>query len=172
MAEVDRMHLRLLPASRSQGRVAAYSRTLAGRKLEALSDAVHELREGEGVRECTQTIQVRVGSVCGFARRLTTRRKTVSGFARRAFTGTVTQDPRFAGQTTTVSVRSRRRAHRSTKEVGRACLQATIETVRGGHVPTKAARGPRRSEGCPHPRRSKGVGERCVGRVYRRSWRG
>jgi len=133
-------------------------RALAGRKLEAPPDAGHERRDGESVRE---------GAFHGGQ---TPARLRPRGFGSRALDtneGALGLPPvlpyrawrrgvlRLASQPSVApSARSASRAaHRTAQRPIRACLRATTGASEIGSGPVKAARGPRRSEGCPHPRR-------------------
>lgn len=121
----------VLPTAESQGFVAEEaSRALAGRKLEAPSDAGHEPREGEKVRRHTQAIQRScVSGLRVSARRFSRRRKASSGFAHRASTGTVTQGPSARRSISRHHPRGACRGSASVdEEVDRACLRVTART--------------------------------------------
>jgi len=135
---------------------AKASRALARRKLEAPPDAGHGPREGESVRGTSALIQTLAhGPASGFrlARSGDDRRRPRAS-ARVAFTGSAKQRP-FGSQVNR-QWRFARIAHGKRigrQEAGSGVPESDHEGVRGRRDSVKAARGPRRSEGCPHPQR-------------------
>jgi hypothetical protein len=133
------------------------NRALAGRKLEAPPDAGHEWREGETVREQAKRLKVHACSACGF-RLASSRDDRRRSRIFRAFLlspAKCSEVLRLGGQLRWSVPRGldQRPAHRTARRPARACLRVTQENVRGRHGSVKAPRGPRRSEGSPHPRR-------------------
>jgi hypothetical protein len=155
VAEVGRTHRASCPPG---GRKASWrARALAGRKLEAPPDAGHEPREGETVCERAKTLkESALVRLAGFGSQGLDTTEGVPGLSpvkpsRVIRSGVL----RLAGQSSVApSARSvSRTAHRSAKSADRACLQVTTGTSDGRHGLVKAPRGPRRTEGSPHPRR-------------------
>jgi hypothetical protein len=169
VAEVGRTHRAPCP-SRSRKTSWRESRALAGGKLEAPPDAGLGWRNGETVRGRALTIKsTRWFGLWVSARRFSIRQKTFSGFHPSCLhrQGDVRS---FGSQGNPIHsqppLRWERRGKESASddtEIVRACLQATVRASDGRHGSVKAPRGPTTTKRSPHPRRWKGVGQRCAG---------
>jgi hypothetical protein len=143
---------------------AKASRALARRKLEAPPDAGHGPREGESVRGTSAFIQTLAhGPASGF--RLARSRddgRRPRAYARIALTGNAKRRS-FGSQVNPLGRRKPTKEESGARaplgkrigrqEAGSGVPESDHEAVRGRRDSVKAARGPRRFEGCPHPRR-------------------
>lgn len=156
VAEVDRTHRASCP---SGGRKASWRETRQGasqKEARSSTDAEHEQVEGETVREYALTIKsTRVIGLWVSARGFSRRRKALSGsrpssLYRRgeAWVLWLAGQPRSIGR----KIGATGSASGGT-ETDSGVPAGDEESVRDRHGPVKAAPGPRRTAGCPHPRR-------------------
>jgi len=135
---------------------AQASRALARRKLEAPPDAGHGPREGETVRGTSAFIQTFAhGPASGFrlARSRDDRRR-LRAIARVALTGSAKRESFGSQVNRSGDPRGSNTGSASDgKEAGSGVPESDHEDVRGRRDSVKAARGPIKPKGCPHPRR-------------------
>jgi len=135
---------------------AKASRALAGRKLEAPSDAEHGPREGESVRGISALIQTLAHQPASGFRLARSRHdgRRLRAVARVALTGSAKRGSYGSQVNRSDDPRGSNTGSASDgKEAGSGVPESDHEDVRGRRDSVKAARGFINPEGCPHPRR-------------------